>query len=162
MKREYEIRPVSMADLPLLGRWRAMAHVRRWWGDPDDGQEIDKLADPRIAMWIAGYDEHPFAFLQDYDVHAWPGHHFGYLPRGSRGIDLYLGEAGMLGQGHGSALLRQHVEQLFARGVPAVGIDPHPDNAIAISCFEKAGFVTRQGAVATEWGPAMLMDCRPA
>ena len=81
-------------------------------------------------------------------------------PPGSRGMDLYIGEPDRLGAGHGSALVRQHVEALFARGAPAVGIDPHPDNAGARRAFEKAGFRFVRGPTETPWGLAVLMERR--
>lgn len=156
----YEIQPAHRSDLALLRRWRAKPHVRRWWDYPDVEPDADKLDDPRIALWIASHAGRPFAFLQDYEIHAWLDHHFGYLPPGSRGIDLYIGEPDMLGAGHGAALLHQYVDQLFSSGAPAVGIDSHPDNAAAIRCFEKAGFVAERGRVETAWGTALLMDRR--
>ncbi len=126
MESRYFIRPACATDLPLLSRWRAMPHVSRWWGDPTIEPEIEKLREPRIAMWIAEFEGRPFAFIQDYDVRAWSPHHFDYLPPSSRGMDVYIGELAMLGVGHGSRLLRQHVDRLFMAGAPAVGIDPHP------------------------------------
>ncbi|HEX5377122.1 MAG TPA: GNAT family N-acetyltransferase [Phenylobacterium sp.] len=154
----YVIRPVARADLPLIGRWRTLPHVARWWGEASVEPEIEKLADPRIAMWLVEQDGRPFAFVQDYDVHGWSPHPFAHLPPGSRGMDLYVGEPPMVGRGHGSRLLRQHVDDLFRRGVPAVGIDPHPDNGPARRCFEKAGFAAVAGPLDTPWGRAILME----
>jgi hypothetical protein len=62
------------------------------------------------------------------------------------------------GGGHGSRLFRQHVDQLFRDGVPAVGIDPHPENIVALRAFDKAGFAVARGPVETRWGWAVLMD----
>ena len=45
--------------------------------------------------------------------------------------------------------------------MPAIGTDPHPDNARAIRAYEKAGFVGR-GEALTDWGPAILMEKRQA
>jgi aminoglycoside 6'-N-acetyltransferase len=155
-----QFRRVVEADLAVLARWRAAPHVREWWGEPSVEDEREKLADPRIAMWIVELAGRPFAFAQDYDVHGWDPHPFSYLPPGSRGIDQYIGEADMLDRGHGSAFVRQHVERLFAAGAPAVGTDPHPDNARAIRAYEKAGFVLASGPVDTPWGRAVLMETR--
>ena len=132
----------------------------RWWGDPDDADDgdVDEPADPRVAMWVAELDQRPFAFLQDYAVADWSPHHFDYLPAGSRGMDLYIGEADLLGRGRGSRLVRQHVDSLFERGAPAVGIDPHPDNAAARRAFETAGFKLTGGPCETPWGRVLLMD----
>lgn len=157
---DYAIRRIGEADLPRVAGWRAQPHVIRWWGEPSVEPEIEKLADPRIAMWLIAHDGRPFAFLQDYDVHGWDPHPFSYLPKGARGMDLYIGEADMLGQGHGSRFLRQHVDTLFHQGAPAAGLDPHPDNAPAQRAFEKAGFARVSGPVDTPWGRAVLMDRR--
>jgi aminoglycoside 6'-N-acetyltransferase len=64
----------------------------------------------------------------------------------------------MLGRGHGSAFLRMHCERLFEAGVPAIGTDPHPDNARAIRAYQKAGFTIASGPVDTPWGRAILME----
>jgi len=155
----YRFRPVSEADLPLLSRWRSEPHVIEWWGAPGIEREMDKLADSRIAMWIVEDVGRPFAFAQDYDVHGWDPHPFSYLPSGSRGIDQYIGEVEMLGHGHGTAFIREHIRRLFRQGVPAVGTDPHPENQRARRACEKAGFSLVAGPVHTRWGMAMLMEC---
>lgn len=154
----YLIRAATPADLPRLAHWRALPHVRRWWGDPEIEAEAEKLADPRVRASIVEQAGRPFAFLQDYRVSDWPPHPFDHLPTGAYGLDLYIGESNMLSQGHGPALLRQHVEYLFAQGVPAAGIDPHPNNAAAIRAFEKAGFKVTSGPMETRWGLAVLME----
>jgi aminoglycoside 6'-N-acetyltransferase len=157
----YHFRKVSTADLPLLARWRATAHVIQWWGEPGVEREAEKLEDPRIAMWIVEHEGVPFAFAQDYDVHGWDPHPFSHLPPGSRGIDQYIGESDMIGLGHGSAFIRQHVQRLFGQGVPSVGTDPHPENLRAQSAYKKAGFTLVGGPVRTRWGDAVLMECWP-
>ena len=153
----YLVRSVGPADLALISRWRASPHVKAWWGDPSAEPEVDKLAEPRIAIWLAESGGRPIAFLQDYDIHALAPHPFDYLPPGSRGLDLYIGEPDLIGQGHGARLLRQHVDQLFSQGVPAVGIDPHPDNTPARRAFATAGFSLASGPTDTPWGRAVLM-----
>ncbi len=144
----------------MLGHWRSLPHVSRWWGDPAVEPADETFRDPRIAMWIAEMEGRPFAFIQDYDVHAWSPHHFDYLPAGSRGMDMYIGAPDMLGLGHGSRLVRQHVDHLFSLGALAVGIDPHPDNVAALRAFEKAGFAVAGGPLHTRWNRAILMDRR--
>ena len=158
MVLRYVIRRATEADVPQLSEWRRQAYVRRWWGDPEVEPELEKLREPRVAMWIVEDDGTPMAFIQDYSVADWSPHHFDYLPRGSRGLDFYIGEAEMLGLGHGPKILRQHVNDLFALGVPAVGIDPHPENEPALKAFHKAGFRISGGPLNTQWGRAILMD----
>ncbi|MFZ0847647.1 MAG: GNAT family N-acetyltransferase, partial [Hyphomicrobiaceae bacterium] len=77
-------------------------------------------------------------------------------PRGSRGIDQFIGEPHMIGRGHGSACIAAVVDRLLAAGCPRVLTDPHPANRRAIHAYQKAGFA-RQRAVDTADGRALLM-----
>jgi aminoglycoside 6'-N-acetyltransferase len=160
MPAPYRFRAATTADLPLLRRWRESEHVAHWWGAPEREPEADKLADPRIAMWIVEHEGRPFAFAQDYSPHDWDPHPFSHLPAGSRGVDFHIGESGMLDRGHGSSFIRAHCARLFAAGAPAVGADPHPDNPRARRALEKAGFRQTAGPIETRWGLAVLMECR--
>ncbi|MCR8723198.1 GNAT family N-acetyltransferase [Frigidibacter sp. ROC022] len=154
----YLIRCLTGADLPLLRRWRQAPHVLRWW--PQEGAEPPGQVDPGTVPSIVELAGRPFAYIQDYGVHDEPDHHFAYLPPGARGIDQFIGEADMLGQGHGPAFIDQHVRSLFGAGAPAVGTDPHPDNRRAIRAYEKAGFRIAGGPLDTPWGRALLMERR--
>ena len=152
----YSFRRVVARDLDLLARWRAAPHVREWW-DPDGLPDAADLADPRVARWIVSLDGRPFAYIQDYDVHGWEDHHFADLPTGARGIDQFIGEAGMLGQGHGTGFIGQRVRDLFAAGAPVVATDPHPDNARAIAVCRKLGFAASGPPRRTRWGLVLPM-----
>ena len=154
MSADYSFRPMTADDLPMVRGWLATPEVARWWDDPDELEE--GLVDPHTCLWIVAHEGAPFAYLQDYDPHAWPGHHFAFLSPGSRGIDQFIGVPDMLGRGHGSAFVRAHVERLFTKGAPAVGVDPDPANSRAIRAYEKAGFV-RGEERDTDWGYCLLM-----
>lgn len=157
----YSFRPVTSADLPMLRAWRGRPHWVEWWGPAGEEDDFAQaLNDPHTAVWIVELDGRPLAYAQDYDPHAWPDHHFAHLPPGSRGIDQSIGDAEMLGRGHGAAFVRRHVERLFAAGAPAVGTDPHPDNARAIRAYQKAGFAITGAPRDTPWGRAILMERR--
>jgi aminoglycoside 6'-N-acetyltransferase len=157
----YVIRPAADVDVAMLNEWRAHPHVARWWGEPTDEPPEETLREPRVAAWIVELDGRPFAFIQDYAVHDGSPHHFDHLPQGARGMDVYIGEPGFVGLGHGGRFIRQHVEQMFRQGAPAVGIDPHPDNLAAQAAFRRAGFKLGSAPVDTRWGPAVLMICWP-
>lgn len=156
----YEFRRMTTHDLPIVQRWLETPAVREWWIDADGGPaepiREEDLGAPDVAMWIVSHAGHPFAFIQDYDPHAWSGHHFCYLPPRSRGIDQFIGKPDMIGRGHGSAFIRMHACALLAQGAPVVGTDPNPGNARAIRAYEKAGFV-RGEERSTAWGRCLLM-----
>ena len=145
-----------MADNDLLISWRTLPHVREWWGEPEPLTE-DDLGDPRVARWITEIDGEPFGFIQDYAVHGRANHHFASLPKGSRGVDQYIGKPEFLGQGHGQGMIRARMEELFSKNTPFIATDPHPDNARAIAVYRKLGFQIVGTPVKTKWGMILPM-----
>ena len=154
--RHYSFRSVTSDDLALLQAWQSHQHVREWWDTGGSYDEAD-LADPLVARWIVSIAERPFAFMQDYSVHGWDDHHFASLPKGSRGIDQYIGEPDMLGAGHGSAFIGARMQVLFAQGAPVIATDPHPDNVRAIAVYKKLGFEPSGSPQETKWGLILPM-----
>ena len=154
----YVFRPVTEKDFPLLARWLAEPHVAEWWGDPEK-----ELADIREHMdsvsvepLIVELDGRPIAYLQSYDPHLEDDHPYNDQPFGTLGVDLTIGVPDLVGKGHGSAMLRQFVDELFDEGTPRVIIDPDPANARAIRAYEKAGFRKFDERMSV-YGPAVLM-----
>ncbi|WP_196257945.1 GNAT family N-acetyltransferase [Pelagibacterium limicola] len=152
----YSFRKVTLDDLPLLAAWQSNAHVCEWWG-PSEPFDTAALADPRVARWIVSRDGRPFAFMQDYTVDGWGDHHFARLPEGSRGIDQYIGDPGMIGAGHGSAFIGARMRALFNEGAPVIGTDPHPANERAIAVYRKLGFEPSGPPRDTRWGLILPM-----
>lgn len=156
--RAYDFRPLSTADLPLVGRWLAAPHVVAWWGDPDEQFALvsGDLAQACLEQYIVAVLGRPFGYLQCYDVAAWPQGGLGCQPPGTRGIDQFIGEPDMVDRGHGSAFIRAFVDDVLAAGTPRVITDPDLANARAIRAYGKAGF-REDGVVNTLDGPALLM-----
>jgi aminoglycoside 6'-N-acetyltransferase len=153
----YAFRPMSAADLPTIRRWLGTSHVAQWWHDPSEQFELvsGDLDHPDMAQYIVLTGGREFAYLQCYNLSAWNAG-FGPQPDGTRGLDQFIGEADMLGRGHGSAFVRTFADQLLISGTPRVVTDPDPANARAIRAYEKAGF-RRDSIVDTPDGPALLM-----
>ena len=144
-------------DLPLVRRWLGASHVAEWWGEPDEQYDLvsGDLNHPAMDQFIVTREKRPFAYLQCYDPAAWESG-FGPQPAGTRGIDQFIGEAGMIGRGHGSAFIRSFVGGLLANATPRVVTDPDPANARAVRAYEKAGF-RKDRLVDTPDGRALLM-----
>ena len=157
MAPTYAFQPMTAADLPLIKRWLAEPHVRRWWGDPDEQYALvsGDLDEPAMDQYIVSRDGVPFGYLQCYDLTAWNSG-FGVQPQGTRGIDLFIGEGDMIGRGHGSALIRSFVDDRLRNAAPRMVTDPDPANERAIRAYENAGF-TRDRLVDTPDGIALLM-----
>ena len=157
MVPEYVFRPMIAADLPLIQRWLALPHVREWWGDPHQQYALvsGDLDEPAMDQYIFSMAGDSFGYLQCYDPTKW-NTGFGPQPRGTCGIDLFIGEPTMIERGHGSALIRRFVDNLLQKGAPRVVTDPHPANSRARRAYEKAGF-EKDRMVETPDGPAVLM-----
>lgn len=153
----YRFSPVEHQDLPLLSVWLNEPLVSRWYTDPDYISDLeDSLKDNRIRMQLVLHDDVPIAYVQDYGIHQWDDHHLGFLPEHSRGIDTFMGSAEFMGKGHGVRYLLLLCTQLFSEGIPALGIDPHPENIRARSAYRKIGF-EEQNEMNSEWGKVVLM-----
>ncbi len=142
----------------MVRNWLETPHVAEWWGDPDEQFVLvrDDLDHPSMQQFIVAIDDRPFAYLQCYDPTAWPDNGFGAQPKGTRGMDQFIGEPDMIARGHGSALIRNFIEGLVQSGTPRVVTDPDPDNARAVRAYEKAGF-EKVCLVDTPDGRALLM-----
>ena len=153
----YAFRPMSADDLPTIRLWLETPHVSEWWHDPAEQFELvsGDLDHPDMAQFIVAADGNEFAYLQCYNSSTW-NCGFGPQPDGTRGLDQFIGEADMVGRGHGSAFVRAFADQLLRGGTPRVVTDPDPANAQAIRAYEKAGFC-RDRIVDTPDGPALLM-----
>jgi aminoglycoside 6'-N-acetyltransferase len=162
MAHPYVFRPMSKADLPLVKRWLAEPHVMQWWGDTYQQFEIisGDLEVEAMDQFIVATDDRPFGYLQCYNPEVWPDNGLGVHPRGTRGIDQFIGEPDMVDRGHGSAFIGSFVDRLLAAGASRVITDPDPANARAIRAYEKAGF-RRDRLVETPDGTALLMVCNP-
>lgn len=154
----YDFRPVTEKDLPMIAGWLDEPHVAQWWDDPEtEIAEIAKHIDSiSVEPLIVEIDGKPIAYLQSYDPHLEDDHPYADQPFGTLGIDLSIGRPELVGLGHGSAIVRQFVEQLFEEGVPRVIIDPDPANGRAIRAYEKAGF-RRIDRRQSEYGDVVLM-----
>lgn len=167
-----ELRRLADADLPMLHRWIVAPHVHAWWGVGRSAPTQNEvrahyaprvLAEDGVQGWIAfepaaDGGERPIGFAQSYTaLGSGDGWWEDETDPGMRGIDQFLGDGSRLGQGLGTAMVRALVARLFADpAVTQIQTDPHPDNARAIRCYEKAGFRAVREIV-TPHGPALWM-----
>src|ERR1700743_93694 len=154
---QYVFRAMTADDLPMIRRWLAEPHVRDWGGDPAEQYKLvsGDLDEPAMDQYIVSSEGRDFGYLQCYDLTAWNSG-FGEQPKGTRGIDQFIGEADMIERGHGSAMIRAFVDERPGDGVPRIVTDPDPKNLRALRAYENAGF-TRVGMVDTPDGPSLLM-----
>ena len=94
-------------------------------------------------LYVIRLDADPIGVLQSYRIDDHPEYSAQLaLGRPAIGIDLFIGEAALVGHGHGPALIRAFLRDVaFARyGIDRCVIGPTLSNVAAIRAYEKAGF----------------------
>ncbi len=145
------------ADYERIVGWRNSPHVREWW-DPDDppltlAGAMEEFGpslrgDDHTTSCIVEVDGKPVGFIQYYpwDDEADYVAEVGIsVPAAAWGIDLFIGEPDLLGQGIGTRLVRLVSEFLFAeKRASAVALATETGNARAQAAYMKAGMRTVQ------------------
>ena len=146
-----QLREATIDDLALLRRWDEAPQVVD--ADPHDDwaweTELLRRPDWRTQL-IAEVDGRPIGFMEIADpVRAddaywadWLAAHPDHPARVSRAIDIWIGEADALGQGHGTRMLEAALVRVFAvPGVAGVLLDPLASNMRARALYARLGFV---------------------
>ncbi|MFL5488549.1 MAG: GNAT family N-acetyltransferase [Gemmatimonadaceae bacterium] len=163
---EFEFRPLTEDDLPMLHDWIARPHVAAVWDSPTSIEEtreeyLPTIRDPSsLRAYIAWQHGRPIGFIQSYvAAHAGDGWWSDERDPGVIGIDQFIAAASDLNRGIGTAMVKAFVARLFEDpSTTRVQTDPSPDNDRAIRCYEKAGF-RQLGEADTPDGRAVLMVC---
>jgi aminoglycoside 6'-N-acetyltransferase len=163
MSDAYALRAFSAADLPMMADWLQTPALRQWWGDPAEELALvtEDMDNPMMDQQIGTLSDRPFAYLQSYPCHAWGAPQFMDRPEGSHSIDMCVGPPDMLGQGHGSTILRLYANTLLAGGATAVLIDPDPGNERAVRSYRRAGFRDVAIRNGEDGDPVLVMDFQP-
>ena len=138
-----QLRPATRADLSLLRYWDEQEHIRA--ADPNDDwqwqQELGRELDWREQL-IAELDGEPIGFIEIIDPAREEQHYWGDVPDNLRALDIWIGVAAKLGQGHGSTMMRLALARCFApAAVRAVLVDPLQSNTRARNFYRRLGFV---------------------
>ncbi len=168
MPPDYSFRKLTRSDMTLFHHWLEQPHMGGWWGDAatewaerepqiESNLAHENLTDMRIVE-LAG---HPFAYIQDYDVHSYDMPHCADLPKGSRAMDSFLGDPAYLGQGHGAGFIHARATQLLAAGAPLIAVDPDPANTRAITAYTRAGFRPLDIRLNEDGNPMQVMTLTP-
>jgi len=161
------IRRMTEDDVPMLHAWLHRPHVAEWWGRDDEHLSLDEvrakylqrvMAVDRVTPYIATLEGQPIGYAQSYvALGCGEGWWTDETDPGVRGIDQFLSEASMLGQGIGTRMVTALVELLFRDpAITKVQADPDPTNRRAIRCYEKAGFKAIR-TIVTPDGAALYM-----
>jgi RimJ/RimL family protein N-acetyltransferase len=159
--KSFNFKLLTEADLPLLFKWFQQPYIAKLWVEPKEWTPFKekyakRLSSKEIFPFLAFIGEEPIAyikyhFVSDEDRALFPDVE---LPKGSIGLDLFIGNPEYVGKGFGTQLLKEFIS--FLKKVEpkctTIIIDPAPDNDRAIACYKKVGFKTI-GPYEVPYGP---------
>lgn len=145
------LRPATRADVPHLARWDLDPDVMAASSDALDGDDVyscdawaDEIAagDPASTYLIGELDGQPIGALLVIDPARERTHYWGAeCPPGLRAIDIWIGEPGLRGNGHGTRMMQLAIDAAFAApDVASIVIDPLASNTRAHRFYERLGF----------------------
>jgi RimJ/RimL family protein N-acetyltransferase/aminoglycoside phosphotransferase (APT) family kinase protein len=141
-------RSLRSEDFPRLAHWQASPHVARWWRRPADLASITAEYAPSVEglepaeVFVIELDGQPVGIIQRYLLADYPGWAASLNLRDGVGIDYYLGEPGLTGQGLGSQTIAQFAQDALTRYPEATKVvaAPQQENVASWRALEKAGF----------------------
>jgi aminoglycoside 6'-N-acetyltransferase len=152
------LRLADRVDIPRLAEIRGIPEVVRHWrgGDDPRGKVEEELADADSTGYVIELDGRVVGWIQSQEETD-PDYR-------SASMDIYVDPA-VHGRGVGTDAIRTLAQHLIEeRGHHHLFIDPAADNAVAIRCYEKAGFrpvgIMRRNERGEDgtWHDALLMD----
>ncbi len=157
----YHFQKLRQGDLRLIRYWLMEPHVADWWTPSDEDIRVmeQEMRDPRanVTRYIVSHGARDFAYIQVYDPAGdafWENNPQG---EGTFGIDQFIGDAQMIGFGHGTNFIKAFVAALRRQPeIKRLIVDPAPDNVPAIRCYAQVGF-KKEKDITTPDGPAVLM-----
>lgn len=142
-------RAMELDDLRLMHRWLQRPHVNRWWGRRETYEEVLDRYLPAIDgrdptdLFLVLLEGREIGFIETYLVEDYPGYAtlIG-VGDGTAGVDLFIAERSLTGQGIGSEILRRFVSEIvFAKATTRRCVaGPEAANVASMRAFEKAGF----------------------
>jgi aminoglycoside 6'-N-acetyltransferase len=150
-------RPLTEKDAGLLLIWMSSPHVQPWWTEggstPEDEVEeaLNLIASDDGAAFIIELNKRPVGYIQS--CVCGPDQ-----PEGALGVDLFIGDVSLTGEGLGPQILRQFGDDLLAKGATRLVIDPNSGNDRAIKAYKTAGFEiveTRDGVTLMSRNPKL-------
>lgn len=165
---EVALRPLVPSDAALLLKWLTDRRVLEYWEGPHavftpERIQEDFYEDPDpTSRRIIQYRGRDIGYLQFYplDKEGFEEYQYARTERRTFGIDQFIGEPELWGQGIGRVFvglicgyLRKHC------GAQAVVLDPHADNERAIRCYEACGFRKVKLLPEHELHDGVMVDC---
>ncbi len=146
-------KPITRREFPLLQKWLAASHVKKWWHEDLNAEGIEAKYGPRVDgqepthVYVILQNKKPIGLIQWYLWSDYPAHAAQLGAESTAaGMDLAIGEVDSVGKGLGSAVIKEFVDNIIFTESTATAViaDPEEQNTRSYRAFEKAGFVAQK------------------
>lgn len=150
MKKAFSFRPLSFSDVPLMHSWFNLPHVKKFyslrqWTEAEVMKKLEPYIEGKqlVNGFIVLIDDKPIGYIQKYNVvdFPWPNQNLtDEIVKNAAGMDLFIGDASLIGNGIGSQLIQAFLNQHIWPNKQYCLVDPDISNTAAIRCYEKLNF----------------------
>jgi aminoglycoside 6'-N-acetyltransferase len=144
----FDFYPLTIPYLQLMHQWLQEPHVRAFWDEGDrtlDQVRARYFSTATTERYLILHQKQPVGYIQAHPVQAnHPLVKFCPKEQEAFSVDLFLGEASLIGKGMAVALLNDFIHYLKERHhqLQAVLFTPSENNPRAIHLFVKLGAKT--------------------
>ena len=149
----YSFRRLTRAEFPLLAGWLANPHVARWWNHETSPEAVERDfgtsadgGEPSEDLLVLR-DDLPVGLIQRCKLRDYPEYLTEFetlteVPAEAATIDYLIGEAGLTGQGIGTAMIAAIVEDTWSAypDTTAIMVAVVAGNRPSWRALERAGF----------------------
>jgi RimJ/RimL family protein N-acetyltransferase len=150
-------KPLEINDLNYIFDWFKLFEINQWYAQRKNWSMVDieakykpRLIDEEfLPSFIIKLNSKNIGFIQYYPLAKTT------MPEGlsfadalklninlhsSVGIDLFIGELTLIGQGLGKTIIRQFIQEIIPKNYTIIFIDPAKENIRAVKAYKKVGF----------------------
>jgi aminoglycoside 6'-N-acetyltransferase len=146
---EVGFRRAHRGDFVDLQRWLSTHHVSEWWGEPPDLAGVETEYGPCLdgsdptLLFVVTSGGRGVGMVQTYLLGDNPEYEAAVGVSDAAGIDLFIGEPDVLGQGLGAGTVRTFISEIGWNTYPRIlryMAGPSTRNVRSRRTFESAGF----------------------
>lgn len=139
---EYGFTKLDRGDFARVRQWLDSPHVAEWWTPSEMELNAVQTDEAGYAAYIVDHAGLPFAYIQIIDAAFDPvlSEELDF-PKGTIKLDQFVGDAQMVGFGHGVKFIKAFVAAMKENeAVKKLLVAPSKDNVFAARSYSQAGF----------------------
>ncbi|WP_307728862.1 GNAT family N-acetyltransferase [Alkalicoccobacillus plakortidis] len=166
--KELVVRPLIKDDANKLVKWLSDPVILQFYEGRDNPFDLKKVhqvfytQNDQTSRCIIEWEGQAIGYIQYYPLDDDEKRTYGLNEEKGvyYGLDQFIGEEQYQNKGIGTTLIQTMIQFLInEKNVDRIVMDPQVENARALACYEKCGFVKQKLLVKHEWHEGEYRDC---